>query len=279
MAKVAYAGLSTHRRFAGERWNADGLTAVTDDIAEETPVALVYNGLPFVVMMASPQDLTDFALGFSLSEGIVEAPSEILDINIARHPEGIEVNLVIAAARFAELEKKQRNLTGRTGCGLCGAQSLAQAIRHPQTVTSQVIVPHTRLQSAVKSLAECQPLNAATGSVHAAAWVDLEGTIQLVREDVGRHNALDKLIGALFSRKTRLDRGWVLLTSRASYEMVQKAATVGIEIVAAISAPTALAIRLARETGVTLIAFARDNRHTIYANPERLTQQAEALVA
>ena len=279
MAKVAFAGLSTHRRFAGERWSTDGMIAVKDDIAEETPVALVYNGLPFVVMMASPLDLTDFALGFSLSEGIVESSSEILEINIAKHPEGIEINLAIAAERFAELEKKQRNLTGRTGCGLCGAQNLAQAIRHPQTVPSQVVISHAIVERAVQSLDEFQPLNVATGSVHAAAWVDFEGVIQLAREDVGRHNALDKLIGAMFSHGAPLNEGWLLLTSRASYEMVQKAATVGIEIVAAISAPTALAIRLARETGVTLIAFARDSRHTIYANPERLTQHAEALVA
>ena len=279
MTRVAYAGLSTHRRFAGERWNAGGLTSVKDDIAEETPIALLYNSPPFVVMMASPQDLMDFALGFSLSEGIVGTTSEILDITIAKHPEGIEINLRIAALRFAELETKQRNLTGRTGCGLCGAQSLAQAIRHPQIVTHHLMISHAALQHAVKSLNEFQPLNVATGSVHAAAWINLEGIIQLVREDVGRHNALDKLIGALIASGAALDQGWLLLTSRASYEMVQKAATVGIEIVATVSAPTALAIRLARETGVTLIEFARENRHTVFANAQRLTQQAEALVA
>lgn len=279
MAKVAYAGLDAQRTFVGDCWSADGVKRVRDPIAEETPIALKYNGLPFVVMMATPQDLADFAVGFSVSEGIVASPSEILELSVHRHPEGMEIHLEIVAARFAELEQRQRNLTGRTGCGLCGAKTLAQAIRHPHVVSGQVSVAHVALQRAVKSLSERQPLNAVTGAVHAAAWVDGGGDIQLLREDVGRHNALDKLIGALLSRNVSFKQGWLLLTSRASYEMVQKAAMVGIELIAAISAPTGLAIRLAQETGVTLVAFVRDDRHTVYANPQRLSQQKEALVA
>lgn len=279
MAKVAYSGLNAHRIFPGDRWGGDGFQRVKDEIAEETPVALKYNGLSFVVMMASPQDLEDFALGFSVSEEIVTASSELLDLKVLRHPEGIEINLEIALDRFAELEKKQRNLTGRTGCGLCGAQTLAQAIRHPRGVPDHMTISHLALQRAVKLMFQHQPINAVTGSVHAAAWVNSDGEIQLLREDVGRHNALDKLIGALLSAGQSFNQGWLLLTSRASYEMIQKAATVGIELVAAISAPTGLAIRLARETGVTLVAFARDNRHTIYTHPKRLTQRQEALVA
>jgi FdhD protein len=279
VAKVAYAGLDAHRAFSGDCWSADGVKRVSDPIAEETPIALKYNGLPFVVMMATPQDLADFAVGFSVSEGIVASPSEILELSMHRHPEGMEIHLEIVAARFAELEQQQRNLTGRTGCGLCGAKTLALAIRHPHSVSGHMTIPHMALQRAVNSLGERQPLNAITGAVHAAAWVNVDGDIQLLREDVGRHNALDKLIGALLSRDLSFKQGWLLLTSRASYEMVQKAAMVGIELVAAISAPTGLAIRLAQETGVTLIAFARDNRHTVYTNPQRLTQQKQALVA
>jgi FdhD protein len=279
MAKIAYAGLDNHRAFSGVRWSADGVERVRDSIAEETPIALKFNALPFAVMMATPQDLTDFALGFSVSEGIVASPSEILELTVHRHPEGVEIYLEIVAARFAELEQQQRNLTGRTGCGLCGAKTLAQAIRHPRAVSSQVRVAHIAVQRAVQALGERQPLNAITGAVHAAAWVDVDGDIQLSREDVGRHNALDKLIGASLVRELAFKQGWLLLTSRASYEMVQKAAMVGIELIAAISAPTGLAIRLAQETGVTLVAFVRDDRHTVYANPQRLAQQNEALVA
>lgn len=279
MAKVAFAGLNAHRSFPGDCWHADGVVHIKDEIAEETPVALIYNRLPLVVMMASPQYLADFAVGFSVSEGIVVSSSEILDLDVRKHPEGIEINLEITPARFANLESKQRNLTGRTGCGLCGAQTLAQAIRHPQSVSKTVTIEQRVIQRALTLLPHHQPLNDFTGSVHAAAWVSLTGEIELVREDVGRHNALDKLIGALLSRGQSFDQGWLLLTSRASYEMIQKAAVAGIELVVAISAPTALAIRLARETGVTLIAFARDGRHTIYSNPQRLIQLSQALVA
>lgn len=279
MGKIAFAGLSAHRSFVGEYWSGDGVRHVTDEIAEETPVAFQYNGLPFVVMMATPLDLDDFAMGFSLSEGIVASRNEILDLKIRTHPEGIEINLEIPPTRFADVERRQRNLIGRTGCGLCGAKSLAQAIRHPEGVQRQVTVKYVSLQRAVKSMPDHQRLNRLTGSVHAAAWVNLNGDIELLREDVGRHNALDKLIGALISRGQLFNQGWLLLTSRASYEMIQKAAAAGIEVGAAFSAPTALAIRLARETGVTLIAFARDNRLTVYANPQRLIQYSQALVA
>jgi len=265
--------------FPGARWEGGEACESRDLIANETAVALVYNGVPHVVMMATPEDIEDFVLGFSLSEGIVRKPDEFFGVCVRTRRDGIEADIDIAAERFRELARKQRNLTGRIGCGLCGAQTLEQAIRHPGPVATRLRLAPDALQHAMASLASKQPLNAATGSVHAAAWMNAKGEIALVREDVGRHNALDKLIGALIAREVDLAQGAVLITSRASYEMIQKAATVGIGVVCAISAPTGLAIRMAQTSGVTLIAFARGGRHTIYAHAERVTAHAERAVA
>jgi FdhD protein len=166
---------------------------------------------------------------------------------------------------------KGRNLTGRTGCGLCGASTLNQAIRQPQPVKSDIAVSAEDLHLALTELSKHQTLNQVTGAVHAAAWVVPNQGIIEIREDVGRHNALDKLIGFLLRNNKDLSAGFVIVTSRASYEMVQKTAWVGISLLAAISAPTGLAIRLANETGLTLIGFARDDQHVIYTHPQRLT--------
>ncbi len=279
MSYVAYAGLKSHHQFSGERWDDGGVHVVKDRVAEETPVALRFNGTPFVVMMATPQDLTDFVLGFCLSEGIIEVANEIRDVALQKHPEGIEINVELASERFARLDKQGRNLTGRTGCGLCGTRELAQAMRHPPAVETGLTVTHGAISRALDSLSEHQPLNAVTGSLHAAAWVNELGEIQLAREDVGRHNALDKMIGALLAAGESFQTGWILLTSRASYEMIQKAATAGIQVVAAVSAPTGLAIRLARETGITLVAYARTDRHTLYTHPQRITEESKAIAA
>lgn len=260
----------------GLRVEAGHATPCADVIANETAVALVYNGKPHVVMMATPQDLEDFVLGFSLSEGVIRTPEELQAVRIHDAPDGLVAEIDIDVARGHALERARRNLTGRVGCGLCGAQTLAQAVRHPSTVPSAVRMRGEFLQKALSVLPDRQPLYAATGAVHAAAWVDGAGRLGLVREDVGRHNALDKLIGALMREHGRIDPGAVLLTSRASHEMIQKAATVGIEIVCAVSAPTALAIRLAEETGLTLAAFARGGRHTVYTHAYRLDGRAGA---
>jgi len=253
-----------------ERWESGQSSAARDSVAEETPLALIYNGLQHVVMMASPADLEDFALGFSLSEGVIETPAQLHAVETDRVGDGIALYMDIDAARAQALEVQRRNLTGRTGCGLCGAETIEQAVRHPPPVTKGVRVTPGALQDALVHLAQRQQLNAKTGSVHAAAWATPEGEVVLVREDVGRHNALDKMIGALAREGRSFEHGFALITSRASFEMAQKAATVGITLLAAISAPTGLAIRLAQETGLTLIGFARGRNFNVYANPQRV---------
>ena len=255
---------------AVRRWDGQGTRATTDQVAEETPIALTYHGVPHVVMLATPQDLEDFAVGFTLSEALVADVSEIRGVEVEAGPQAIDVRVRIDARRFSALLQQRRNLTGRTGCGLCGAESLEQALRTPQSNNGGVSVSTEDLHVALAQLAARQPLNRSTGSIHAAAWAVPGRGVQYVREDVGRHNALDKLIGALV--RTEVDRtaGYVIITSRASYEMVLKAATVGISLVAAVSAPTGLAIRVAEQAGVTLIGFAREDQHVVYANGHRL---------
>ena len=256
--------------FRVQRWDGARGTSTTDRVAEEVPVSLVYNGLAHAVMMATPADLEDFALGFSLSEGIVTSPVELFRVDVVPLDEGILLRMEIEPARCAPLEAQRRHLAGRTGCGLCGAESIEQAVRHPARVGTGPRVAPAAVHAAFAQLAQSQLLSSVTGGVHAAAWANVTGELLTVREDVGRHNALDKLIGALMRAGRRLDEGFALITSRASFEMAQKAATVGITVLAAISAPTGLAIRLAEETGLTLVAFARGGKHNVYANPERL---------
>lgn len=263
----------------GRLWENGSEHAALDVIANETAVALVYNGMPYVVMMATPGDIEDFVLGFSLSEGIIKHPGELFGVRVRTLRDSLETNIDIAGNRFKDLGRKQRNLTGRIGCGLCGAQTLAQAVRRPQPVANTTRFAPDVLQHAMASLAGKQPLFAETGAVHAAAWVDARGSITLVREDVGRHNALDKLIGAMVTTAVDFSKGAALITSRASSEMIQKAATVGMQIVCAVSAPTVLAVRMAEQTGVTLIAFARGNRHTVYAHADRLETLREPALA
>ncbi len=245
-----------------------------DVLAEEIPVALVYNGVSHVVMLATPQNLDEFALGFSLTEGILQDKNELYGIETIEQAQGIELHCEIASAQFANLKERRRNLVGRTGCGLCGAESIEQAMRVRNTrplVPALQALPHAAIQHAFGSIQYWQVLQQATGATHACAWADTDGNVLLVREDVGRHNALDKLIGALATRPPQTT-GFVLTTSRASYEMVQKVTSVGINLLAAISAPTGLAVRFAEENGVTLVGFVRDNRHVIYAHPERMNE-------
>ena len=252
------------------RWRGGALEHATDAVADEQPVAFKYHGVSHVVMLATPMDLEDLAVGFTLSEAIVAAPAEIRAVSLGVVDGALEVNLDIAPERFSALLQRHRNLTGRTGCGMCGAETLADAIREPPALAAGLELSSTELQAALASLAPRQSLNARTGSIHAAAWAVPGEGVTLLREDVGRHNALDKLIGALVRRGEPLGRGYVIVTSRASYEIVQKAATVGIQAVVAVSAPTAFAIRSAQAFGLTLVGFARPDRHVIYAHGERL---------
>src|SRR5579862_9845720 len=253
-----------------DRWNQGATTHTTDQLAEESPIAIVYHNVPHVVMLATPANLEDFAVGFTLSEGLVGRPDEIRAVEVIQGPDATDVKVTVAWERFSELLNRRRNLTGRTGCGLCGAETAEDAIRNPAAVGPGPTVTARQLHEAIEQLGSLQPINSKTGSVHGAAWVVPGKGIHLVREDVGRHNALDKAIGALVRGKTDLASGYMLITSRASYEMVQKCATVGISFLVALSAPTAFAVRLARQTGLTLVAFARRDRHVVYANPERL---------
>ena len=241
-----------------------------DAIALETPVSLSYNGLSHVVMMMTPANLEDFALGFSLSEGIVERPGQIYDIATQAHAHGLEIAITVGNERFQQLKDRRRNLAGRTGCGLCGAESLDQAVRPVPAVACDTVIATGAIQRALALLDEWQPLQRATGAAHGAAWCAADGSIVLAREDVGRHNALDKLIGALARGPETRGEGFALVSSRASYEMVSKAAQAGIGILVAVSAPTALAVRLAAQAGITLVAFARAGRVSVYSEPRRL---------
>ncbi len=253
------------------RWSAGTLSQAQDAIAEEMPVALVYHDVPHVVMLATPADLEDYAVGFSLSEGLVANFAEIRGVTVTQGAAAADVHVSVAWERFTALLQRRRNLEGRTGCGLCGAETAADAIREVAPVPTGVSVSAAQLHQAIEDLKSRQPINARTGSVHAAAWVLPQQGIQVVREDVGRHNALDKTIGALARSGGDFSAGYMLITSRASYEMVQKCATMGISMLVALSAPTAFAVRLAQRAGLTLVAFARADRHVVYAHPQRLT--------
>jgi FdhD protein len=253
-----------------ERWTNGSTTHTQDRVAEEVPVALVYHGVPHVVMLATPANLEDFAVGFTLSEGLVARADEIRSVEVIQGPEATDVKVTVAWERFSELLNRRRNLTGRTGCGLCGAETAEDAIREPAAVGPGPSVTAQQLHAAIEELGSLQPINSQTGSVHGAAWVIPGKGIHLVREDVGRHNALDKAIGALVREGADLSTGYMLITSRASYEMVLKSATVGISFLCALSAPTAFAVRLAEKTGLTLVAFARRDKHVVYAHPGRL---------
>lgn len=261
-----------HNQAAVSRWQNNCQLDALDSIAEEIPVAMIYNGISHVVMMASPCELEDFALGFSLSEGIVKTPQEIYEIDVVADTDnlsaGVEIRMSITTQRSVQLKQRRRNLTGRTGCGLCGAESLEQAIRPVKSVTPVQMVQPQAVEQAVGQLTQQQPLQALTGALHGAAWCNQGGEIQLLREDIGRHNALDKLLGALKQTDTDLSDGFVLVSSRASYEMVQKSTSCGVSTLVAVSAPTRLALDLAKQAELNLIGFARPGRHVIYNQAE-----------
>lgn len=252
------------RQHQGRRFEAH------DCVAEEVPVALEYNGVSHVVMLASPTELEDFALGFSVTEGVVDTIGEVHDIEVTRSAQGITVHLTIAASRFAALKQRRRNLAGRTGCGLCGAESLAQAVRQPTPVGGEARFSAVALVRALHALRGRQLLHEATGATHAAAFSRADGSLLLVREDVGRHNALDKLVGALLRSGEPVDAGFVVVTSRASYEMVGKTARAGVALLAAVSGVTSLAVDTAQQSGVALAGFARGDDLSLYAHAQRM---------
>lgn len=246
-----------------------------DVLAEEVPVALVYNGLSHAVMLASPDKLEDMGLGFSLSEGILAKSAELYDIEVVPACEGVEVRMEISSRRFAGLKERRRNLSGRTGCGLCGVDSLNAVSRVERPVERRgAPVSAQSVARALVRMQELQELHRSTGAVHGVAWVSPEGEVLALREDVGRHNALDKLIGHLSAQDIDPASGFVLTSSRTSYEMVQKCAAIGIGMLVAVSAPTALAVRLAKDYNLTLGGFARGNRLVVYSHPDYLTADA-----
>ncbi len=252
------------------RHHGGAIESVTDQISQEWPIALVFNGISHAVMMATPRDLEAFAVGFALSEGIVERGSDIQDIELTHHTGEIphaQVLLTIVQQAFAALKKKRRALAGRTGCGVCGIESIDLLDLAPQRVRDRGFLARLApdaIARAAHELPAHQALSRLTGGLHAAAWCDDHGTIRHAFEDIGRHNALDKLIGQLVLDRIDPADGFVFLSSRASYELVRKAARVGVPMVATISAPSSLAIVIARQAGVRLVSFCRETGYVDY---------------
>lgn len=236
----------------------------------EVPVALVHDASTTAVMMATPADLEDFAVGFSLTEGLVERAGQIRDIEVVETELGIETRMWLEAGAGAALAARRRRLAGPTGCGLCGVDSLVEAVRAPRVVTAELALSPEQVQAALEALSQRQVLGEATRAVHAAGYWSPDAGLIAAREDVGRHNALDKLAGALARGDKAPPPGAVVLTSRVSVEMVQKAAAIGAPVIVAVSAPTALAVRTAQAAGVTLVAIARADGFEVFTRPDRI---------
>ena len=250
---------------------AGAVTESQDWLADEVPVALIFNGISHAVMLATPLDLEDFALGFGLTEGLLAKPDELHGVEVLPDPAGVRVEMEVSSACFARLKDKRRSMAGRTGCGLCGTESLDQ-VEPPLSPLASCDTPlaPAAVAAALREVPARQALQQRTGATHAAAWCALDGTVRLVREDVGRHNALDKLAGALARAGVDPGTGAVVLTSRVSVEMVQKAVAMGAPVLIAISAPTALALRTAEAAGLTIAAVARGDGFEVFTHPGRL---------
>lgn len=233
-------------------------------------MALHYNEMPFAVLMATPCDLADLALGFSLSEALIDDAGQLHIDPISESLEGMTVRMTIPQPNAEALANRGRPLPGYGGCGICGNASIDAVLRTPPKIASQLSIDETALHRALAALHQQQPLNAETGATHAAGFASASGELLLVREDVGRHNALDKLIGGVSAAGIDFGGGFAITTSRASYELAMKAAQVGIPLLAAISAPTTLAIAMAQSSGLGLVGFARDRHCVVYAHPQRL---------
>jgi FdhD protein len=259
---------------------ASGTSASARTVPEETPVALSYAGTTHAVMMASPADLDDFAIGFSLTEGIIASPEEIDTLEVEEMGPGIDIRLHLKDAANRRFEARRRRLAGPVGCGLCGIESIEEAMRQVGDVRgSGIVLSEEDIGNAVRQLSKAQPFHAETGAVHAAGFYVPGKGIVAAREDVGRHNALDKLAGALARAGIDGAAGAVVVTSRVSVEMVQKTAAIGSSVILAVSAPTALAVRTAEEAGMTLVALVRGDEHDIFTHPERIAGGAEKHVA
>ena len=250
-------------------WQRDNLqTSQADWLADEVPVALVYNGISHVVMMATPKDLEAFALGFSLSEGIIDSPAEIFGMDVVPGCDGIEVQIELSSRRFMGLKEQRRAMAGRTGCGVCGVEQLEQIGKPIAPLPFTQTFALENLDKALRQLKNYQPVGQKTGCTHAAAWMAPEGELVGGCEDVGRHVALDKLLG--YRSRESWQQGAVLVSSRASYEMVQKSAMCGVEILFAVSAATRLAVEVAERSNLTLVGFSKPGRATVYTHPQRL---------
>jgi len=244
--------------------------ATPDFLAEEVPVALVYNGISHVVMMASPKDLELFAIGFSLSEGIIDHPQEIYGMDVVQACNGLEVQIELSSRRFMGLKERRRALAGRTGCGVCGVEQLNDIGKPVAPLPFTQTFNLANLDKALEHLNDVQPIGQLSGCTHAAAWVLPSGEIIGGHEDVGRHVALDKLLGRRARENDVWQQGAALVSSRASYEMVQKAAMCGVEVLFAVSAATTLAVEVAERCNLTLVGFCKPGRATIYTHAQRL---------
>jgi FdhD protein len=257
-------------------WRDGGVSEGARAVPEETPVALTYNGGSYAVMMATPRDLADFAVGFSLSEGIIQSPDDLDSLDIIDLDDGIELRMWLAQSKADRLSERRRHIAGPTGCGLCGIDSISEAVRPAAIVTGGSSFSPQQITAAMQSIPPLQAINIETRAVHAAGfWTPARGIVAL-REDVGRHNALDKLAGALAHDKVDTGEGIVLPTSRVSVEMVQKTAAIGAPLMVAVSAPTALAVRMAEAAGITLVAIARADGFEIFTHPQRITSGGTA---
>ncbi|MFL6700489.1 MAG: formate dehydrogenase accessory sulfurtransferase FdhD [Vitreoscilla sp.] len=253
------------------RVRRDGAVAESQDwLADEVPVALIFNGISHAVMLATPLDLEDFALGFGLTEGLLARADELYGVDVQPDLAGMRVEMEVSSACFARLKDKRRSMAGRTGCGLCGTESLEQ-VEPPLRPLAPCATPLSppAIADALRAMPSHQALQQRTGATHAAAWCSLDGGVRIVREDVGRHNALDKLVGAMVQAGVDPREGFCCITSRASVEMVRKAVAAGITALIAVSAPTSRAVATARQAGLALAGFARRDDLVLYANPDR----------
>ena len=249
---------------------------ITRDVPVETPVNIIYAPVPFAVMMATPADLEDFAYGFSFTEGIIEHAADIRSVAVEEEERGLRLVITLAGEKMRAHLSRARNIAGRTGCGLCGIDDLA-SLPHARAQTGEApLIDKAAIARALADLEKAQPLNALTHAVHGAAWCPLDGGLQALREDVGRHNALDKLIGALLRADAKPDEGFVLITSRCSFEMVEKCAAFGARTLVAISAPTSLALERASAYGMTLIAVARADGALVFNGQDRISSRGAA---
>ncbi|MDN4369471.1 formate dehydrogenase accessory sulfurtransferase FdhD [Citrobacter portucalensis] len=278
MNKIIQENIKNVTSLTGSRqltlWKREDLQhSQPDEVAEEVPVALVYNGISHVVMMASPKDLEHFAVGFSLSEGIIESPQDIYGMDVVPSCNGLEVQVELSSRRFMGLKERRRALAGRTGCGVCGVEQLNDIGKPVQPLPFTQTFDLANLDNALRHLNDFQPVGQLTGCTHAAAWVQPSGHLAGGHEDVGRHVALDKLLGRRAIEGETWQQGAVLVSSRASYEMVQKSAMCGVEVLFAVSAATTLAVEVAERCNLTLVGFCKPGRATIYTHPQRLVAQ------